>query len=118
MIQFLIKVFLICSIFFISVFSQEDGPKGAGENDKSIMSEMREKRAARKAAREARRREREHKKAVKEYHKRTQTKAVRKRMKESQRKADMYNQNKREPWYRRIFKRKPKTRKSNIRERD
>jgi hypothetical protein len=77
----LIKLLLLYS-FLIPVFSQEDGPKGGGESDKSIMSDMREKKAARKAAREARRREREHKKAVKEYHKRTQTKAVRKRMKE------------------------------------
>lgn len=56
--------------------------------------------------RELRRKERAEKKAIKAYHKRLQTKTVRKRMKSSRRKATRYNNNEREFFLKRWFKKK------------
>ena len=99
-------------IFFIvilstsySSFSQE---KGTGPKEQSVASQRKINKELRKEAREKRRKERAERKAIKAYHKRLQTKKVRKRMKESKHTATLHNENRREPFFRRIFKKKRK----------
>lgn len=102
------KYFTLIFIFFC-VISLAQGPpepkaptKGAEQNKKAI------RKAEKKEAKERRRIEKEERKAIKAYHKRLQTKTVRKRMKKSRKKAIMNNTNKREPWIKRVFKKKKK----------
>lgn len=74
--------------------------KAAEQNKRAIRKQEK------KEAKERRRIEKEERKAIKAYHKRLQTKQVRKRMKRSRKKAIMNNTNKREPWIKRVFKKK------------
>jgi len=97
---------LIFSISF-STFSQDK--KGTGPKEKSVSGQRKIEKALRKEAREKRRKERAERKAIKAYHKRLQTKKVRKRMKSSKRTAILHNENRREPFYKRMFKKKKKT---------
>lgn len=57
-----------------------------GPKEKSVRSEMRSRKLARKEDREKRKLEKEERRAVEKHHKRIQTKAVRKRMKASRKK--------------------------------
>ena len=82
--------------------------KGTGPKEKSIQSQRKLNKQLRKEAREQRRKERAERKAIKAYHKRLQTKKVRKRMKKSKRTATLHNENRREPFYKRLFKKKRK----------
>ena len=103
--KYLVVFSLIFSISFSS-FAQE---KGTGPKEKSVASQRKVQKALRKEAREKRRKERAERKAIRAYHKRLQTKKVRKRMKKSKNKASMRNENRREPFYKRMFKKKKKT---------
>ncbi len=85
------------------VAGQQSGPK-----EKSLKSERRVRQELRKEAREKRRKERAERKAIKQYHKRLQTKTVRKRMKASRKTAIRHNENKREFFIKRWFKKKKK----------
>jgi len=95
--------FLVLSIFSFafSAVSQERGGK-----EKSIKSERKVRKELRREAIEKRRKERAERKAIKKYHKRLQTSKVRKRMKASKKSATRYNQNKREFFIIRWFKKK------------
>lgn len=81
---------------------------GAGPKKPSIASERKKRKAIRKEAQEQRRKERAERKAIKAYHKRLQTKTVRKRMKRNRAKAQRINDNKREFFLKRWFTRKTK----------
>lgn len=81
---------------------QKAPTKGAEQNKRAI------RKAERKEAKERRRQEKAERKAIKAHHKRLQTKTVRKRMKSSRKKAIMNNTGKREPWFKRMFKKKKK----------
>ncbi|MBP7808895.1 MAG: hypothetical protein KA163_06360 [Bacteroidia bacterium] len=102
------KYFFIIFIAFSIVSFAQKAPepkaptKGAEQNKKAI------RKAERKEAKERKRIEKEERKAIKAYHKRLQTKTVRKRMKKSRKKAIMNNTNRREPWLKRVFKKKKK----------
>ncbi|MDP3556776.1 MAG: hypothetical protein Q8T03_05335 [Bacteroidota bacterium] len=101
-----IKQILFYIIFlssFSAVYSQE---KGTGPKEKSINSERKLQKKARLEAREKRRQERAERKAIKKHHKRIQTKKVRKRMKKSKKQAQLNHDNKREPFFKRLFKKK------------
>ncbi len=82
--------------------------KGTGPKEKTLKSERKVRRELRAEAKEKRRKERAERKAVKNYHKRLQTKEVRKRMKASRKTAIRHNQNKREFFLVRWFKKKKK----------
>jgi hypothetical protein len=90
-----------------TVAAQTDG-SGAGPKKTSITSERKKRKAARKEAREQRRKERAERKAIKAYHKRLQTKTVRKRMKSNRSKSKRINENKREFFLKRWFAKKKK----------
>jgi hypothetical protein len=97
-------------VFFLSTisisyssFCQE---KGTGPKEKSVASQRKINKQLRKEATEKRRKERAERKAIKAFHKRLQTKKVRIRMKKSKNKATLYNENRREPFYKRMFKKK------------
>lgn len=81
---------------------------GAGPKEKSVKSERRIRKELRREATEKRRKERAERKAIKKHHKRLQTKKVRKRMKSSRKSANRYNENKREFFLIRWFKKKKK----------
>lgn len=100
------KIIIICLLFisnFPHVFPQE---KGTGPKEKSVNTERKLQKKARLEAREKRRKEKAERKAIKKYHKRLQTKKVRKRMKKSKSQAILNNENKREPFFKRMFKKK------------
>ena len=90
-----------------SITAQTEGG-GAGPKKPSIASERKKRKAARKEAREQRRKERAERKAIKAYHKRLQTKTVRKRMKRNRSKSQRINDNKREFFLKRWFAKKKK----------
>jgi hypothetical protein len=99
--------FLFSFLPFVPGYAQE---KGTGPREKTIKMELKSSRQVRFEKREQRRKERAEKKAIKAYHKRLQTKKVRKRMKESRKAAVRYNDNKREFFLKRWFKNRRKRR--------
>lgn len=96
--------FLLISLFSFSQKQTEaKAPtKQAEQNKKAIRKQEK------KEAKERRRLEKAERKAIKAHHKRIQTKKVRKRMKKSRKKAIMNNTHKREPFLKRLFKKKKK----------
>ena len=101
--------YLLTVILFFSIhtFGQKQ-PEAKAPSKQAEQNKRAIRKAERKEARERRKLEKEERKAIKAYHKRLQTKTVRKRMKKSRKKAIMNNTNKREPFFKRIFKKKKK----------
>jgi hypothetical protein len=97
--------FLLFVLFALPFYSQD---KGTGPKEKSFKTQRKIRKEERFEAKERRRKERAEKKAIKAYHKRLQTKKVRKRMKQSKNKATLHNENKREFFIKRWFKKKKK----------
>ncbi|MES2681105.1 MAG: hypothetical protein V4635_14520 [Bacteroidota bacterium] len=95
---------LILSCLILSDIQAQE--KSTGPKEKSLKSERKMRKELRFAAAEKRRKERAERKAVKKYHKRLQTKTVRKRMKASKKSAIRYNENKREFFIKRWFKKR------------
>jgi hypothetical protein len=98
----------ILTLFFLSLFLQPayGQDKGTGPKEKSFKQELKTNKQLRREAREKRKLERAERKAVKKHHNRIQTKKVRKRMKESRKSATRHNENKREFFLKRWFKKK------------
>lgn len=94
----------------MSVSAAAQDNKGTGPAEKSIKAEIGIKKQQRREARERRKRERQERKAIKRHHKRIQTKKVQKRMKESRQTAIRNNEHRREPFYKRWFRKKGKMR--------
>ncbi len=103
----LFTFFILYNALSTPVFSQD---KGTGPKEKSFQSERKLRKALKKEAKEKRRKEKAEQKAIKKHHKRIQTKKVRKRMKSSKKTAIRNNENKREPFFKRLFKKKKKVR--------
>lgn len=78
--------------------------KGTGPKEKSFKTELKSNKQFRREQRERRRMERAEKKAIKNYHKRLQTKKVRKRMKANRKKSARINDNRRESFFKRWFR--------------
>jgi len=97
----IISLLILMAFFQPTMSSQETGPP-----KQTFRSKMKQRKADRKQWREDRRNQRAEKKAIRAHHKRIQTKAVRKRMK-SKKKVALRNQNnEREPFFQRLFKKK------------
>lgn len=99
----------IFSIFFISILqnpsvAQENA--GPPKKDQSLKSKRKLRKEDKKKWKEARRNKRAEEKKIKEYHKRLQTKEVRKRMKRSKKTSMRNNTNQREPFFQRLFQKK------------
>jgi len=99
---------LLCFVFFIvagSVLAQENA--APADQSKSTPEGKRAKRKkAKKEWKEHRKAEKDGKKAIKEHHKKIQSKDTQKRMKQSKKKSARINANKREFFLKRWFKRK------------
>jgi hypothetical protein len=105
------KRFLICLLFLSFVLPGWTQEKpGIGPKEKSLKKEMSLRKQIRRENRDKRRKERAERRKVKKHHKRIQTKKVRKRMKESKGTAARNNDNKREFFMKRWFKKKNKGR--------
>ena len=94
-------------LFCFTILTQAQDKKT--EEDKkgtSIKSEREKRRSDKKKWKEERRRKRAEEKAIRDHHKRIQTKEVNKRMRRSKRKAQHVNENKREFFLIRWFSRK------------
>jgi len=100
--KYLLTLLLFC--FTISVFSQDKPPA----NKKAEASKREIRKRERKEYKERKRKEKQERKAIKAHHKRLQTKAVRKRMKRSKKRATLHNENRREFFLKRWFKKKKK----------
>lgn len=98
----IIVLALLCMLL-LPAYSQE---KGTGPREKSFKQELKTNKQIRREAREKRKLERAEKKAIKKHHKRIQTKKVRRRMKESRKTAVRHNENKREFFLKRWFRKK------------
>mgnify|MGYP003596667996 CR=1 FL=1 len=92
---------LICLAPLITV-AQEQKP--AADKGQSPSSTRAQRKKLKKKWKEDRRIEREEKKAVKDHHKRIQSKETLKRMKKERKKGDKLRANKKEPWIVRKFK--------------
>jgi hypothetical protein len=79
---------------------------GTGPKENSVKRDMQLRKQQRREARAKRKAEKAERKAVKKHHKRIQTKKVRKRMKESRKTAVRNNDNRREFFIKRWFRRK------------
>ncbi len=101
-------IYFILLLNFVTPVIAQDNKKGTGPKEQSVKSERKVRKELRREAKERRRKERAEKKAVKAYHKRLQTKKVRKRMKRSKNTAKLNNENRREGFFRRMFKKKKK----------
>jgi hypothetical protein len=103
------KIFPLILLFHLCIALQaQEKNAGTGPAPKSFASERKLRKEERREAREKRRQERAERKAVKEYHKRLQTKTVLKRMKQSKNKARRNNEHKREFFLKRWFQKKKK----------
>jgi hypothetical protein len=100
------KYFFVLLLFFS--FSSFGQPEAKAPSKQAEQKKRAIRKAERKEAKERRRIEKEERKAIKAYHKRLQTKQVRKRMKKSRKTAIRNNTGKREPWILRLFKKKKK----------
>ncbi len=99
-----LKHILFAGVSFLLSFSAQSQEKGTGPREKTFKQELKTNRQIRKEAREKRKIHRAEKKAIKQYHKRLQTKQVRKRMKASRKAAIRHNENKREFFLKRWFR--------------
>jgi len=100
------RIIIINLLFFISFLTAYSQEKGTGPKEKSVSTQRKIQKKERFEAREKRRKEKAERKAIKKHHKRIQTKTVRKRMKKSKNKAILNHDNKREPFFKRLFKKK------------
>jgi hypothetical protein len=103
--------FIIIFIFTLLLqgagIAQESGGKAdAPKKDQSFKSKRKLRKADKKKWKEDRRNERAEKKRIRDYHKRIQTKEVRKRMKRDKGKAIRNNTHQREPFFQRLFQKK------------
>jgi len=105
--KYLILFFSLIS-FYNPAISQ-DKSSGTGPKEQSIKSKRKIRKIQRKESAEKRRKEKAERKAIKAHHKRIQTKKVRKRMKKSKNRATLNNDNRREFFLVRWFKKKKKT---------
>lgn len=83
------------------LFAQE---RGSGPPEKSLRQEIKSNKRIRQEKREKRKLEKAEQKAIKKHHKRIQTKKVRKRMKASRKKSKRINNNEREFFLTRWFR--------------
>jgi hypothetical protein len=102
------KYFLFVFLLFSCIsFSQKQPetkePTKAAEGNKRAIRKQ-----EKKEAKERRKLEKAERKAIKAYHKRLQTKKVRKRMKRSKKTAIQNNTHSRDPFFKRLFKKKKK----------
>jgi hypothetical protein len=81
-----------------------DGPK----KEQSLKSKRKLRKEDKKKWKEERKNKRLEEKKIRDHHKRIQTKEVRKRMKRSKQTATRNRDHKREPFFKRIFKKNPK----------
>lgn len=99
---------IICSLLFLCSFDSFPQEKGTGPREKTVKEEIKSNKRIRQEKREKRKREKAEKKAIKKHHKRIQTKTVRKRMSSSKKRAKRNNDNTREfflvRWYKKVFK--------------
>lgn len=86
-------------------FSQAQQKKG-GPAEKSFKEELKSDKQLRSEKREKRRQERAERRAIKKYHKRLQTREVRRRMRSSRKTALRNHDHKREPFLKRLFKKR------------
>jgi len=98
--------FLAIALLALLFFSVPAQTKGTGPEETSVKKELRSRKQLRKESKERRRLEKAERKKIKKHHKRIQTKAVRKRMKSSKKQAVRTNENKREFFITRWFKKK------------
>lgn len=102
---------ILFSLFFLILsFIVPAQERGTGPKEKTFKAELKSNKQLRFERRERRKKERAEKKAIKNYHKRLQTKKVRKRMKASKNAAVRYNDNKREFFMKRWFIKKKRVR--------
>ncbi len=104
--KILTSFFLLIQIYALPAQEHGTGPK-----DKTFKTELKSNKQLRFESRERRKKERAEKKAIKNYHKRLQTKKVRKRMKASKNAAVRYNDNKRDFFMKRWFIKKKRVHK-------
>lgn len=104
--KFKLVILIFFCLFLSNVSFSQDKAKGTGPKEKSFKEELKSNRKLRAERREKRRKERAEKKAIKKYHKRLQTKKVRKRMKESRKASIRYNDNKKEFFAKKWFRKK------------
>jgi hypothetical protein len=97
-------ILLLICLAPLMTYAQEQKPAA----EKSPATTRAQRKKLKKKWKEDRRIERDEKKAVKDHHKRLQTKETRKRMKAERRKGDKLRANKKEPWIVRKFKYKRK----------
>ena len=90
----------------VSIAQESGGKSEAPKKDQSFKSKRKLRKADKKEWKEKRRNERAEKKKIRDYHKRIQTKDVRKRMKRSKGKAIRNNAHQREPFFKRLFQKK------------
>lgn len=95
-------ILLLICLAPLAAIAQE--PKQGSDKGQSPATTRAQRKKLKKKWKEDRRIERDEKKAIKEHHKRIQSKETLKRMKKERKKGDKLRANKREPWIVRKFK--------------
>ena len=104
--------FVILCFLSINGYSQESG--GPPKKEQSIKSKRKLRKADKKKWKEERSAQRAEEKNRDAHHKRVQTKAVYKRMKQSRAKSNSIRENKRDPFYKRWFQNNQKRKRVHI----
>lgn len=111
LVRFFFSVIISCFLQ-ITCYSQESG--GPPKKEQSLKSKRKLRKADKKKWKEERSAQRAEEKNRDTHHKRVQTKAVYKRMKQSRAKSNAIRLNKREPFYKRWFQNNQKRKRIHI----
>jgi hypothetical protein len=111
LIRFFFSVIILCFLQ-ITCYSQESG--GPTKKEQSLKSKRKLRKADKKKWKEERSAQRAEEKNRDAHHKRVQTKAVYKRMKQSRAKSNSIRENKRDPFYKRWFQNNQKRKRVHI----
>jgi hypothetical protein len=111
LIRFFFSVIILCFLQ-ITCYSQESG--GPPKKEQSLKSKRKLRKADKKKWKEERSAQRAEEKNRDAHHKRVQTKAVYKRMKQSRAKSNSIRENKRDPFYKRWFQNNQKRKRVHI----
>ncbi len=91
-----------------------NGSQNTPQGSQSLKSKRKQRKADKKEWKEDRRKKRDEERKVRNHHKRIQTKEVRKRMKRNKGKSQALRDNKREPFYKRLFNKKGKGKRAKV----
>lgn len=104
--------FALCVLFLQNTGQAQEGGSPP-KKEQSLKSKRKLRKEDKKKWKEDRKNKRLEEKKIRDHHKRIQTKEVRKRMKRSKQTATRNREHKREPFFQRVFKKNPRSKRAH-----